>query len=140
MNHYLGSCFCGKVQYEISDPIKFVVHDHCSICRRISGAAFVTWVGVKSESSQFRLIQGNQYLSTFKSSADGARQFCRQCGSHLFFRSSRWDGEIHVTRATLKSDELARPSAHVFYSDKADWMCMHDELPKLGGEDGVSKI
>src|SRR6266850_3796590 len=37
-----GSCFCGQNQFELSEPAVETHHCHCSICRRLQGAAFVT--------------------------------------------------------------------------------------------------
>lgn len=135
-----GQCFCGVVRYRIQPPIKFVAHDHCSICRRIAGAPFVTWFGVKDE-AQFELVAGQDKLTTFVSSPEATRQFCGQCGSHLFFRSSRWPGEVHVTLASVtQGAESLVPKAHVFYSDRVPWCAMEDALPKLGGPTGVTPL
>lgn len=133
-----GQCYCGAIQYEVENPFKFVAHDHCSICSRISGAAFVTWAGVQEK--QFRLVRGRECLSTFKTTADAERQFCSKCGSHLFFRSTRWPGEVHFTVSTLTTKLETAPKAHVFYSDKAEWMKIQDELPKYGGKTGVEPL
>jgi hypothetical protein len=138
LKEYKGSCFCGAVTYQVSEPFKFIAHDHCSICRRTSGAAFVTWCGVKD--SQFSLLSGRENLTTFKSTTEAERQFCNTCGSHLFFRSSRWPQEIHVTRATITSPIEEAPRAHVFFSDKADWCLVMDDLPKYGGKSGVEPL
>ncbi len=135
---YRGSCFCGGVRYAIRTPIKFVVHDHCSICRRTSGAPFVTWCGVKEE--QFELTEGAGSLTTFRSSPEATRQFCKTCGSQLFFRSSRWPGEVHVTRATVNDEMSELPKAHVFFSDKASWLDVRDDLPRLGGPTGTEPL
>lgn len=137
-----GACFCGRVRYRIRGPAKFVAHDHCSICRRIAGAAFVTWCGVKENA--FELLAGEGDLTTFASSSEAARQFCKHCGSHLFFRSTRWPGEVHVTLATLRVDPGARealsPKVHVFYSDKAEWLDLDADLPRRGGASGVEPL
>jgi hypothetical protein len=135
---YTGSCFCGGVEYEVSKPIKFVAHDHCSICRRISGSAFVTWCGVKAD--QFKLISGAHLISSFKSTSEAERQFCRTCGTHLFFRSSHWEGEVHFTLATIKQSMDELPKAHVFYSDKVAWLEINDELLKYGGTTGLEQL
>ena len=45
-----GSCFCGAIEYEITLPTLFAGHCHCSMCRRIHAAAYVTWLGVRKES------------------------------------------------------------------------------------------
>jgi len=143
-DHHHGSCFCGRVRYCIKGTPKFVAHDHCSICRRISGAAFVTWAGVKEDA--FELLEGAGDLTTFASTPEATRQFCKHCGSHLFFRSTRWPGEVHVTLSTLHLDtdpsahEPLTPKAHVFYSDKAEWLDLAAPLPRLGGASGVEPL
>jgi hypothetical protein len=118
--------------------VKFVVHDHCSICRRISGAAFVTWVGVLDD--RFKLLSGAASLTTFASTAHARRQFCVTCGTVLFFRSSRWPGEVHLTLATVDEPHELRPTAHVFFSDKASWLDVDAYLPRRGGASGVEPL
>lgn len=134
----IGQCYCGKVKYEFEGPVKFVAHDHCSICRQTSGAAFVTWVGVSE--AQFRLAAGREHLTSFWSTPDAERQFCATCGSHLFFRSARWPGEVHLTLSTVVHDHGLHPMAHVFYSDKAPWIEVRDDLPRYGGKSGVEPL
>ena len=133
-----GSCFCGRVRYRIAAPVKFVAHDHCSMCRRIAGAPFVTWCGVKE--GQFEMLAGEDALTTFASSAHATRQFCTTCGSHLFFRSTNWPGEVHVTLAPLHAPEGLVPKAHVFYSDRAPWLDLDAKLLRLGGPTGMDPI
>ena len=41
-----GGCLCGAVRYEIDGAGGGVSHCHCGMCRKASGAAFVTWIGV----------------------------------------------------------------------------------------------
>jgi hypothetical protein len=93
---------------------------------------------VKTE--QFELLAGDDALTTFASSPEAARRFCASCGSHLFFRSSRWPGEVHVTLATLLDAEGLTPTAHVFVSDKAPWVVLGDDLKQLGGPSGVEPL
>ncbi len=135
---YEGSCFCGRVKYRISAPAKFVAHDHCSMCRRIAGAPFVTWCGVPE--GQFAMVAGEGALSTFASSEHATRQFCSTCGSHLFFRSTRWPGEVHVTLATLDKPEGLVPMVHVYYSDRAPWLDLDAKLLCLGGPTGTEPL
>ena len=35
-----GSCLCGKVRFELAGPPQFINHCHCSMCRKVHGAAF----------------------------------------------------------------------------------------------------
>lgn len=135
---WTGGCYCGNVRYRVRGPAKFVAHDHCSICRRIAGAAFVTWCGFLE--AQFELIEGGAYLTTYASTPAATRQFCSRCGSHLLFRSSRWPGEVHVTLSTVDDPTGLTPRAHVFTSDRVPWHDILDDLPRLGGTSGVEPV
>jgi hypothetical protein len=134
----LGQCYCGAVKFELLPPLKFVAHDHCSICRRIHGAAFVTWTGVPD--TQFKLISGADKLTQFQSSAKGKREFCKVCGSHLFFRGTSWPGEVHVAVASLTDASEIKAKAHVYYSDKVNWVEINDNLKKFGGKTGFEPL
>jgi hypothetical protein len=138
MTTYHGRCYCGAVTYEVSTPLKFVAHDHCSICRRIHGAAFVTWCGVPQE--QMRVTKGKDKLTAYHSTPTATREFCAICGSHLFFRADRWPGEIHFTRASVIDDMSERPKAHVFASDCVAWLDGISALPRFGGKSGTEPL
>jgi len=129
-----GACLCGAVEFEIELPVRFCAHCHCSMCRRAHGAGFVTWAGVLHP--HFRITAGDDRLVRFRSSPEAWRSFCATCGSSLFFESERWSGEVHVAVANL--DRPPRPpAAHVFYSDRVDWITVDDHLPRFGGDSGV---
>ena len=137
MNTVKGSCFCGKVAFQITPPTLFCGHCHCSMCRRPHGAPFVTWVGVPME--QFEITHGQEDLQTFTSSEKGRRQFCATCGSQLFCYHLNKQGQpkfMDVTLASLKGQIDRQPEAHFYYDSKADWVEANDTLPKLGGPQG----
>ena len=123
-----GRCLCGAVAFECTLPTKWVAHCHCSLCRRAHGAAFVTWAGF--EQSRFRCTAGEQQLRWYRSTPEAERGFCTHCGSTLFFRSSRWPGEIHVAVANLDAPLDRAPQAHVYWNAHVDWYVPADELPK----------
>jgi hypothetical protein len=100
------------------------------MCRRAHGAAFVTWFGVPA--AAFRITQGGDRLSRFKSSAEAVRSFCGTCGSTMLFESSRWPGEVHVALANMLDAIDRRPTAHVYFDDHVDWITVDDALPKIG--------
>ena len=123
-----GSCLCGQVAFDIQLPTKWCAHCHCSICQRAHGAAFVTWVGVDEQS--FHYSSGRKSVRWFGSSEKAERGFCDDCGTTLFFKSSRWPGEIHLVRTAIAGPLDREPRAHVFYESHADWLQIADDLPK----------
>jgi hypothetical protein len=64
-----GHCFCGAIRYEAGSSPVLETNCHCSICRRTSGAPFVTWFTVSA--SEFRITSGVPV--SFESSVHGVR-------------------------------------------------------------------
>jgi len=114
-----GGCSCGAVRFRIALPPLWVAHCHCSMCRRAHGAGFVTWVG--NAADRFVLESGGDVLGRYRSSEAATRSFCTRCGSPLFFESSRWPGEIHVTLASIDDARGLEPQAHAYWGSRAEW-------------------
>jgi len=125
-----GGCFCGAVRFELELPSKWCAHCHCTMCRRIHGAGYVTWVGMQSE--QFTLLQDDE-LQWYESSPGARRGFCKTCGSSMLFESVRWSSETHVALACLNQAIDRKPQAHAFYDSHVEWMPVDDSLTKVMG-------
>jgi hypothetical protein len=130
-----GQCYCGAVQFEVTPPTLFCVHCHCSMCRRVHAAAYVTWFGVPYE--RFRVTHGDADLVRFRSSEHGTRSFCRHCGSALFCESTSHPDWIDVVLANLDGPIDRVPEAHVFVDDRAPWASCDPALPSFGGTTGL---
>src|SRR6185436_19306041 len=91
----LGGCFCGAVRYRIRGAIE-VVHCHCSICRRTSGAPVVTWATVASDG--FELTRGEP--AELRATSKARRTFCSRCGTPLTFQLDAKAESIDVTVAS----------------------------------------
>lgn len=130
-----GKCFCGAVRFELDLPTLFCAHCHCSMCRRLHGAAFVTWLGVPY--AQFRLVQGDTELTRFRSSEHGTRSFCRQCGSSLFCESTNHPAWIDIVLANLDGPIDRTPEMHIFVDDGVPWGSDDPALHRLGGTSGL---
>ncbi len=126
-----GSCFCGAVRFRFELPSKWCAHCHCSMCRKVHGAGYVTWVGF--ESSHFQLEGGENALTWFGSSTGASRGFCSTCGSSMFFKSERWAGELHVALGCLDEPIDRQPQAHAFHDSHVDWVPLDDALQIFNG-------
>lgn len=123
-----GECLCGAVRFSAALPSEWVAHCHCSQCRRAHGAAFVTWVGVRDERA--RIDDPHHQLRWHASSAQAERGFCGRCGSPMFFRSSRWPGELHIARALFTTAIDREPQQHAYHDTHVDWVQLGDTLPR----------
>ena len=121
-----GSCLCGAVGFTVRLPTKGVAHCHCTRCRRAHGAAFVTWVGNRSD--DVTLADPEHTLRWYVAAEGGQRGFCGRCGSPMFFRADRWPGELHIARALFHEPVRLDPQAHAYNDTRVDWVTLGDHL------------
>ncbi|MCP4186771.1 MAG: GFA family protein [Gammaproteobacteria bacterium] len=81
LNEAKGSCLCGAIHFTARKANKGVGACHCGMCRKWGGGALMA---VNSGSDV--LFKGEENISVYDSSAWAERGFCKQCGSHLFYR------------------------------------------------------
>ena len=79
--HGSGQCLCGKVKVRVNNINNKVGACHCSTCRKWAGGPFMT-IDCGSDVS----FGGDEYISVYNSSEWAERGFCKNCGSHLFYR------------------------------------------------------
>jgi hypothetical protein len=120
-----GHCACGAVRYEVSASPLLETNCHCTICRRTSGAPFVTWFSVAE--TAFRITSGKP--ASFRSSDHGVRTFCAGCGTPLTFRSTEHPAGIDITTCTLDDPERVPPRDHTYTRSRLSWLQLGDELP-----------
>lgn len=119
-----GGCFCGAIRYQ-ADSIPFhETNCHCSVCRRTSGAPFVTWFSVPK--SSFEFISG--VPTQFRSTATGLRTFCPHCGTSLTCELDNFPDEVDVTTCSLDNPKLLPPKDHTRTSSKLPWISLNDGL------------
>jgi hypothetical protein len=119
-----GGCFCGRIRYATAGTPFHETNCHCSICRRTTGAPFVTWFSVAR--SQFRFVCGEP--TRFRSTAKGTRGFCPQCGTQLTFEHADFSAEIDITTCSLDDPNELPPKDHTHLSSKLDWVRLADQL------------
>lgn len=121
-----GGCFCGAIRYETADVPFHQTNCHCSICRRTTGAPFVTWFSVPK--AGFRFVQGTP--TRFRSSTKATRGFCGHCGTQLTFEFDDAPDEIDVTTCSLDDPERWPPVDHTYTGSQLAWIKLADGLPE----------
>jgi hypothetical protein len=105
-----GGCFCGEISYEFDGHGIRTANCHCTMCRRTSGAPFVTWLIVPA--AQFRYLKGTP--KTLKSSSDGTRYFCGSCGTPVVCVNASHPEIVDVTLGSLDRPDQFSPSFEVY--------------------------
>ena len=121
-----GGCFCGAVRWRARGPLYHVTHCHCSICRRLSAAPFVTWASVRA--SDFAFVAGTP--ARVASSRRAQRTFCDRCGTPLTFQLHASPEELDVTVCSMDHPERIGPEDHTQTLTQLPWIRLADGLPR----------
>src|SRR5262245_816553 len=108
-----GSCLCKSVRSEIAAGPTAAGQCPCSLARKWSGSALLSFGGVKLE--DFRGTQGEELLGRYPSSPASTRVFCSRCGSGL----AAWPTDpaadtTWIMLGALDGDPGVKPEAHIF--------------------------
>ncbi len=122
---YIGSCFCGEVEFEVTGAPAFMGYCHCGDCAAWAAApinAFNLWVA-----DNVRITKGAANIGTFNKTENSYRKFCKICGGHLMADHPGL-GLVDVY-PNVVPDLTHEPTLHVFYAHKT--ISVQDGLPKF---------
>lgn len=107
-----GHCLCGEVRITAKNASTSVGACHCKMCRRWGGGPFME-IDCGSDVE----IDGEKNISVFNSSDWAERGFCRNCGTHLFYRL-RESGQHMVPVGLFEDREGLVFESQVFIDEK----------------------
>lgn len=113
-----GGCFCKKIRYAIDDGAYSSVNCHCTMCRHIHAAPYVTWLVVPVE--RFRYLTAAP--SQLDSSAKGTRYFCSACGTHVTCVNASHPEIVDVSIGSLDTPEAFAPTSSFFADTRLPWV------------------
>ena len=123
-----GGCFCGSIRYELLSKPEDVYYCHCRDCQILSGSAFHVLGIIKSES--IRIISGEpaRYAHRTASGSEMTREFCPECGTPLFLKSTRFSEIKMFTVSSLEEPDSVKPSFEIWSASRASWSKIDGEL------------
>jgi len=123
-----GSCNCGFIQYEVTEPFKHQAICHCIQCQKHTQSAF-SIVGILNPGS-FTLIKGE--LKKWTKAADSGNQvdchFCPECGNRIYHETPGMPGSKRLKLGTLDNTDVIDPKVHVWASKKQRWFQMPQDI------------
>lgn len=122
MKNLTGTCTCKSIEYT-ADPkdVLVTLNCHCSLCRKLTGASFNTYVGVKSEG--FNVTKGEDNIAVYnKPDTTVSKHFCKTCGTPLFNVNPKY-GDIKIVYfGSLTEDNGLTPNMNIFCDNKVEWL------------------
>ncbi|KHM32867.1 GFA family protein [Klebsiella aerogenes] len=134
IKYLIGKCLCGSVSVKIKHLTNKVGICHCQMCRRWHGGP------------QFAINGGNdiefkneENIRIYNSSSWAQRGFCKECGSHLFYKL-RESGR-YVLMVGLFDDINDFVLDHQFFIDKKPhYYSLNEKTNNLTEEDFMKKF
>jgi hypothetical protein len=123
-----GTCLCGGVRFEVTEPFERVSACHCESCKKLSGGGGT--VSGRVPTSAIRILAGADLVRTYQPSEGSAKTFCSTCGSNLF--GGGWPDSEHssVRLSTLDEPYEGTVGSPIFVRSRAPW----EVLPNDGAE------
>ncbi len=127
MTQHNARCLCGAIEVKVQSLDGEAGACHCSMCRRWGGGPLMT---IESK-SDIAIVDEHQQLGVFDSSEWAERGFCKQCGTHLFYRLK---GQSHYYfPAGLFAEQSPTFSHQVFIDEKPAWYAFANNTKDLTG-------
>jgi hypothetical protein len=120
-----GSCLCGGVRFEVTEPFAIVTQCHCTSCKKLSGGVGTVSGGVSTDA--VRILEGNDLLRTYQPEEGVAKTFCSVCGSNLFGGGWPTSPRTSVRLSALDSPFDGKPEQHIFVRSVAAWETLPDD-------------
>jgi hypothetical protein len=129
MTQRTGQCLCGAVTFTLSaEPIAARIC-WCRDCQHISANGTVNLLVHADALTTSGTV--SEYVRKADSGNDVARQFCPNCGTHLFARSSGRP-QFRVVRAgNLDNPSSIRPSMNIWSTSAPAWACLDPALERV---------
>ncbi len=124
-----GSCLCGSVRFEVTEPLVFAGYCHCTRCQRRTGNGASASARVAPGS--LRVTSGEELIRSFDPAEGFKKAFCSACGGALWAQNPS-DPEMKFVRmGALDGDPGIRPSYRQFVAYAAPWEPIPDDgLPR----------
>ncbi len=129
MNAITGRCLCESVSFNLTSESLGCRICWCHDCQHISGNGTVNML-VPSEGLT---VTGKvaEYKKLASSGNEIIRQFCPNCGIHLFAKSSGRPGLTIIRIGNFDDPSSIHPTMNIWTSSAPDWACFDQKLDRV---------
>ncbi|EME79328.1 uncharacterized protein MYCFIDRAFT_7410, partial [Pseudocercospora fijiensis CIRAD86] len=128
-----GSCACNATSWTSTAAPSHLDFCYCSQCQRVSGAPFVSWMGVNRSSIVW---SGN--LQTFRlqisngMNSIATRSCCSTCGGTMSMQYDCYPEKTHLSAGSVVEDvegvmKILKAGDHIFVADKPAWYTIPED-------------
>ena len=124
-----GSCLCGAVKVLAKTMSKNFGVCHCGMCQTWGGGPLLA-----TDCGADVSFEGEDSMAIYQSSDYAERGFCKQCGTHMFYRLKERK-LYHVPVGLFDLPEGVRFASQIFMEDKPDYYDFSNKTHNMSGEE-----
>ncbi len=128
-----GHCLCGAVRITAAEPGNAVGACHCKMCRRWGGGPFM-----EMDCGTNVTFEGEENIAVYPSSDWAERGFCKQCGTHLFYRFKA-NGNHAVPVGLFEDEEHLEFTQQVFIDEKPPFYEFSNDTKDMTGPELIAQ-
>ena len=121
-----GGCLCGAVRFTVDGEPNHVLHCHCSMCRKATGAVVATFANFDRDR-----VAWSGAPARYESSAIAWRAFCPRCGTALSYTWNERPERVAIAVGAFDDPAALAATAHVFGADRLPWLHVDEHLPDV---------
>jgi hypothetical protein len=124
-----GSCLCGEVRFEVTEPPVTASYCHCTRCQKRTGTA--ASIQVRIVPGSLNILSGEELLRAYEPDDGAPKVFCSGCGSALWSCLKETGQPMGVRMSAFDDDPGVRPEYRQFVAYAVDWEPIPDDgLPR----------
>lgn len=129
-----GSCLCGAISITAEQLSTQVGACHCSNCRKWGGGPLMA-----TDCGTDVKFTGEENVAVYSSSEWADRGFCRNCGTHLFYRLK--ESQQYIMPVGLFTEETQCEFDHqVFIDEKPAYYSFANDTENMTGAEVFAKF
>lgn len=128
-----GTCLCGAVSINAKAKTHNIGVCHCKMCRQWGGGPMFA-----AECEEAVTFEGEEYIATFRSSGWAERGFCKNCGTHLFYRLTE-EGHYAIPIGLFKDSDVWTLSEQIFIDQKPAFYSFAENTKNLTEDEVFSQ-
>ena len=134
MTEGTGRCLCGAVKFTAKNCSENVEACHCGMCRRWGGGPLMA-----VNCGQKVSFEGKENITVYDSSEWAERGFCKNCGSHLFYRLKEVN-EHQIPVGLFDNQEKFNLKLQVYIDKKPSFYCFKNKTDEMTEEEVIGKF
>lgn len=117
---------CGKVRFEVSEPLLGAVFCHCKRCQRRTGTGVATTA--LTAPGSYSTVAGEELVGSWDPGDGGwIKFFCSECSGQLYTANPENPDLVAIRMGALDGDPGIRPGAHQYVGFAAPWAPVPDD-------------